>query len=224
MAESSSVLMAFLLSTSWVLDIAVGCFFVAAALANFDSIRVATTESYPRITLSLGLTLLGALCAFTGLLRFPVVDFYCRFFHRFAGKALLWIVGAAIVLALEPSGAQTLTWRGIVGIIVSGVAVLYSFISCITIGGLKPRSLIDCGESSKSEEQTPVPRASPFMPAPAPQPSYLLPIPAAAAAQTAQAGRGGSASAFASNSNSKPKVTKPKYGAENPFSAAAAAI
>ena len=202
------------------LDVGCGIFFVAASLSHFATIAsiagVTSGDNYATIALSLFLLIAGLIILVTGLLRFPTVDTYCKILHRFAGKSFFYLVGSAVILALEPQ-ALKLSWRGIVAVIVTAVSVIYALLSCATCnGGSNPRPLIYCGEPTKTEDDVTTARAtgvglrSPLRAghafAPAPEPPTLSNLVRQSATK-----------------KPTPAAKPPKY-AENPFSIAAGTI
>jgi hypothetical protein len=200
-APSEGRVLSLFLAISWILDIGIGVFFVAVGLFHLNSSSQGTTD-YPKIALSLGLLILGALTCLTGIFRFPLVDVYCRCAHRYFGKGLVNFIGSAIALALESPNQSTLSWRGVIAIIVTAVACCFLLLSLMTCRGSNPRPLVYCGESTKSEEEVQPrhARSAVFNPPPEPHPSYLLPVSSAAASATRPAPQ-----------------SRPKYGQENPF-------
>ena len=211
---ASSIFPAFL-TFSWMLDVGCGIFFIAASLSHFATITAVAGDNYATIALSLFLLIIGGVIFITGLLRFPAVDTYCKILHRFAGKSFFYLVGSAVILALEPQ-ALKLSWRGIVAVIVSALAAIYALLSCATCnGGSNPRPLIYCGEPSKTEDAAPTTRTaglrSPLRAgghafAPAPEASTLSNVVRQSATK-----------------KPTPAAKPPKY-AENPFSIAAGSI
>ena len=141
------------LSTSFLVDIAVGVFLVAAALdASFNTVGL-TASTFPHVMVGLCTIGLGVISALSGLVRFPITDTYVRCVHRFAGKSLLFFFGAALVFALEP-GMPKLTWRGIVAIALIVLAVVYLG-AAFASRSKHPRPLIYCGEAKSPRPATP---------------------------------------------------------------------
>jgi len=178
MSPPPAFLAAFL-SLSFLLDAAVGSFLVASSISVVAITQpTPSAKAFPVYALSTILIIAGVALFTTALFRLPLIETFSRCLHRFAGKAMLFVASAAVVLALEPEAA-VISWRGVCAIMVFVLGLSYLAVSLSTCGSAThPRPLIYCGEPKSPDA---APRASPFAAPPDAPPSYLLAVPASAA-------------------------------------------
>lgn len=148
------------LAISFLIDVGVGVFFVAAAVQSLSVVGANVTPvTYPHFIVCAALIIVGGLTVVSGLCRFSVTDHYMKCLHRFSGKALVFAVASAFVISLEPPNSL-LTWRGWCAIITTVIAVVYVCAAFATGRKAHPRPLIFCGEKIESPRAAPTPFAA----------------------------------------------------------------
>jgi hypothetical protein len=159
MTTTLAGLTAIFTSCSFLIDVGVGVFFVAAAVQSLSVSVGLTPVTYPHFIVCAALVVVGALIVISGLCRFTFTDVYMRCLHRFSGKALVFAVASAFVISLEPPNA-ILSWRGICAVITTVIAIMYVCASFATGRKAHPRPLIFCGEKVDSPRAAPTPFAA----------------------------------------------------------------